>query len=196
MPTGYTSVLFDKPETTFSEFASRCARAFGACMAMRDESLAVALPDEVKPETCSRDEVRKAEARVLELGSMNASQASAMAKAEHENVVRSNGERRARWERENATLTNMRAQVAAWAPPTNDHDELKAFMVDQLKISWPDLYEAPSVLLTGEEWLAKERLAAESKLKRCAEEWAEDVARAARATKWLQDLKRSLAEVR
>lgn len=54
MPTGYTSVLFDKPETTFSEFASRCARAFGACMAMRDESLAVALPDEVKPETRSR----------------------------------------------------------------------------------------------------------------------------------------------
>ena len=54
MPTGYTAILFDKPETSFRQYAYVCARAFGALVSMRDESLDVPLPVEIKPDSYYR----------------------------------------------------------------------------------------------------------------------------------------------
>ena len=34
MPTGYTAALYEGKNQTFKEFATQCARAFGACIDM------------------------------------------------------------------------------------------------------------------------------------------------------------------
>jgi hypothetical protein len=40
MPTGYTAMIEEREDVTFREFALTCARAFGACIMQRDNSLA------------------------------------------------------------------------------------------------------------------------------------------------------------
>ena len=39
MPTGYTAEILNGEIKTFPEFAKKCARAFGAMIHMRDDSL-------------------------------------------------------------------------------------------------------------------------------------------------------------
>ena len=48
MPTGYTAMLTEEKEITFEDFALKCARAFGALIEMRDESLDAKIPEEFK----------------------------------------------------------------------------------------------------------------------------------------------------
>jgi hypothetical protein len=50
MPTGYTCIIEDKPDVTFAEYVWRCARAFGALLSMREDSLDAPIPDELKSE--------------------------------------------------------------------------------------------------------------------------------------------------
>ena len=47
MPTGFTCDI--KDGITFERFALNCARAFGALINMRDDSLDAEIPDEIKP---------------------------------------------------------------------------------------------------------------------------------------------------
>lgn len=49
MPTGYTYPVAEEKVDTLAEFALQCARAFGACVTMRDEPSNKPIPEEFKP---------------------------------------------------------------------------------------------------------------------------------------------------
>jgi len=44
MPTGYTAEIYEgEKEVTFEKFALTCARAFGACITIRDEPMSASI---------------------------------------------------------------------------------------------------------------------------------------------------------
>lgn len=194
MPTGYTAVLLDKPETTFATFALRCARAMGYFVRMREDLLDAALPIEINPGEYERKQLDEAYARCRDLETVTPEEAKRRAEADYERQVKAKADAEARWAEENRIFSEMLAKANEWkAPP--DHEGLKKFMAEQLQLSMHRLFEWTVHRRTGREWLAHERKEAAEALRRAAEEWEREQERARKATQWLADLRASVEEV-
>ena len=59
MPTGYTAVIQDNLDISMKDFALVCARAFGACVMMRDEPFDTPIPEEFVPDTYHTDKLKQ-----------------------------------------------------------------------------------------------------------------------------------------
>lgn len=202
MPTGYTCCVVEEPGVTFPEFAMRCARAMGAramgaLVSMREESLDARIPIEFVPDPYYRESLDKAEAKVRELEVMTVEEAARRAQDDFDYARRAYLESIARWKRETAAYEKMIGEVEAWEPPTKDHAGLKEFMLEQLRMSIDD---APSHAWnperpdTGEEWLADERKRARENVERDRKQWEAVVASAKARTAWVAALRESLGE--
>ena len=60
MTTGYTDAVGKGEITEFKDYALLCARAFGACVSMRDEPLDAEIPEEFKPNDYHEKSLQKA----------------------------------------------------------------------------------------------------------------------------------------
>ena len=69
MPTGYTSDI--EKGITFNEFTMQCARAFGACISMRDDPGDKPIPKEFKPSTYHIEGIKKAKEKMVQLKKMS-----------------------------------------------------------------------------------------------------------------------------
>jgi len=86
---------------------------------------------------------------------------------------------------------SMKAQVEAWTPPTPDHANLKAFMLEQIAVSVRTStggYLEQWEFQTPEQFLAMNVQDAERELARANERLAEHMTAVAKANKWLSDL--------
>jgi len=194
MPTGYTTDVVDGKVTDFPTFAMTCARAFGALIMMRDDPMSVPIPEEVAPDTSYYDgAIAKATARLSELQSMRAEEASAAAVTAYQDALAGRARYIANKDTEAARINAMLAQVQSWRPPTPDHQEMKSFMVQQLTISLPGEY-APAIpaLLDGEAWRSAEIKSAAETLAHSKVERAKEIERARGRTQWIKDLRASL----
>ena len=125
MPTGYTSIISEK-DISFKEFALRCARAFGACSEQRDDDI----NDPPKPRVYDPNNYFE---RVLKEGAPDLSFDAFVEKgqqeiAEYEKIVKERREVKQRYEK-------LLREVSSWTPPTQEHEELKSFMLKQLNDS-------------------------------------------------------------
>lgn len=197
MPTGYTNVILEKPEITFEAFALRCARAFGVCIAMREESLDAPPPTEIRPDVRLLDSLHEAEANARKWEVMSLEEASRLNEEAYADSVESWERAKAEHMREKTLFGRMLAQVNGWSPPTSAHEGLKKFMAEQLATSMPrSEYWAAPRKKPAEEFLAEARKSAAENVHRRAEDWRRAQAKAAEATEWLRDLRRSLEEAR
>jgi hypothetical protein len=67
MPTGYTADVQNGTVTELRDFALSCARAFGACIMMRDDPPGTPIPDQFEPSSYYRIECEKAQAELSRL---------------------------------------------------------------------------------------------------------------------------------
>lgn len=197
MPSGYTSTLHDG-EQSFPDFALTCARAFGALITLRDESIDAPIPDTIEPSTWAAEQAEKDRARIAEIEAWTEVEADDAAhRAWHSAWTRWNAGRAER-EARKARYEAMIAQVEAWEPPTPDHLEMKRFMLDQLaeSLRFDCGYEAPEpVEMTGDEYRLAEWERAQRDLGRAEAEQQKENERAASRTAWLAALRQSLEEV-
>lgn len=195
MPTGYTADLYEGKDVSLPQFVLTCARAFGATVTMRDEPLDAPIPDEFAPS--DYHERRRAEAR------------AALAEAEawtDEDAAREAGRDYAKAlaayresERKRLALKQryeaMLDQVLAWEPPTDDHVNLKTFMVEQLQESIRfDCTPLPEP--TREDpatYKARQVKRHTESIAYHAREHAAEIARAEGRTQWVSALRQSLA---
>lgn len=134
--TGYTAELCEKGQS-FRDFLFTCARATGACIALRDEPLTAELPDEVGFGMSAYYAKTIAEKRA-ELSRLTAIPVAKRAACGQEMKAAAIASMRSLLEKEqlqNARVLHMRAEVQAWAPPSPDHAGFKTFMLQQLELS-------------------------------------------------------------
>lgn len=196
MPTGYTCIITEKSDTTFETFALRCARAFGVCVEMREESLDTPPPMAVQMDGYLIASLREAEANMRELEIMTPAEAARRADAEYESAVASWTESKVRVARKRALYDAMLKQAIAWEPPTKDHEGLKKFMVEQIQgdiqIECGDPSSYTPTVQTGAEWLAYRREYAARTLKNRRDDYACAEKHMREGTEWLRALRASL----
>lgn len=197
MPTGYTHPVQTGEVADFPTFAMRCARAFGALIEMRDDPMDASIPDEFTPSPFYAERLKEAEARLVELRQMTPDEIRAAWSEAVDEAVRHRDEYRERKATERRRYMAMLAKVEAWEPPTDEHVGLKEFMVKQLwdsiKLDCGDWL--PSVDLgTPDEWWRGQVAAAERDIARYRKELAAEKERAEARTRWVRQLRASLAE--
>jgi hypothetical protein len=159
MPTGYTAPISEGKQLTFREFVLRCSRAFGALIHLRDDRLEGTVPDLPEPSSWYQERLKEAEKDLRVLNTMSAQALEYAAdveyRAEYDRWVAGKTEK----ERTYQDYEKLIQETLTWTPPTEEHEGLKTFMLEQLRESqnWDcNIYPAPKKL-TGEEWEAKQR---------------------------------------
>ncbi len=129
MPTGYTADIVR--DQSFEDFALGCARAFGACLHQRDDSM--------KDKPALREESSYYEEKLPEaLAELGYLQSLTDAQIEEYGQEQRDEEiaRIQKWIEEKSSLREkynaMLNKVGAWNPPTPDHQGLKEFMTKQI----------------------------------------------------------------
>lgn len=133
MPTGFTAPLYEGQEISFEEFVLRCSRAMDATVMLRDHPSDV-LPteDNVLEGDWDEGELDRLKSTLEAFEELDdegwrreAETQNAEARAAYEKTVRETEELRTRY-------LQMGAKVEAWQPPTEDHQGLKDFILEQI----------------------------------------------------------------
>ena len=193
--TGYVHHMLDKGQT-FAQFALTCSRAFGALILMRDESMDAPIPERFEPSDSHQKEAARAEGELEKFSAMSGGE-------RREWAMRNIREQLEYWkecEKEAqdraAKIRSMLADVRAWQSPSDNHDSLKRFMIEQLESSLPGDFYAEEI----KKWKNLDPSAhAEAHLTRLREkiayhhqEYAEEIERTEQRNRWLAQLRRSL----
>ena len=196
MPTGYTADI--SKGINFKTFALNCARAFGALITLRDEASDTPIPDVIEPSDFNLRKLNEAKARLAKLKSMTLTEADRKSAKDWDEKE----QHRLEQLEENKVLENkykfMLASAKAWIPPTPDHVGMKEFMIEQIESSikfdcTSDYYSTPTKRLSADEWLAAATLKVERDVEYHEKNHADELKRAGDKTKWIQELKKSLA---
>lgn len=196
MATGYTYKIKDG-NPTFREFALDCARAFGACVELRDEpGGGEKIPDAFHPDLYYKQRGDDARSKLATLEAMTESEADAKAHAQFLDALAYN--ERADMDRKGlrAKYEAMLAKVRNWEPPTEQHRGLKDFMADQIvkSIEWDCSGGGlgTPMKLSGAQWLAENIAECKRDIERCDGEYQKELQRTAERNKWIADLRASL----
>jgi hypothetical protein len=192
MPTGYTAIL-DERDVTLREFVLRCARAFGATVHQREESLDIP-PQESTASEYYAEKLKEAQERLAQLQAMTIEEAAAECETAYQEQMEAWARRRAEWEKVSGRYAAMRLAIEEkWTPPTPDHAQLKDFMLEQLGAGFP--YEPPREppeRCSPERWLATQIGGAQHDITYYGEKGANAEERTASANTWIRDLYKSV----
>lgn len=195
MPTGYTALVEDGTVTELRDYMLICARAFGALIMMRDDPMDAPIPEKLEADTRYYDEqIATLTAEIGRLTAMSADHALTESLAANDEARRRHREYEAADQLRLDRHLAMAEKVKAWEPPSPDHVEYKAFMLQQLEVSsrWLGSKRELPDMPIGEAW-RRERLADLSdSLSRAIKSRAEEIERTAGRQKWLDDLRGSL----
>ena len=198
MPTGYTVDI--AKGITFEKYALGCARAFGACISMRDDSQDREIPDKFKPSDYHKKTRNNAKEKLEGLEMISLEEAQLRADQEYKDEIA----RKKSYIEECSDLEQkyrtMLSKVRAWQPPTKDHVEFKNFMEKQIvssidfdcdtTYSFKELEKLKR--LTGQEWIDKKRKEFLRDIAYHSKEWAKELERVSGRNEWIKALKESL----
>ncbi len=195
MPTGYTSKIYDGEQVSGKEFIMTCARAFGALVTMRDESLNVEIPEEFKPNFYYKDQLEKAKEELKKYTNMTIEEAKPFIEDNYNNKIiaknnsiKENDNLKQRYE-------TVLKEVEKWTPPSNEHIGLKNYAINQLKESIKhdcNNYDYEIKNESPEEHI-------KNNIERClkdidyyTKEWNKEVERVEERNLWVKQLRESL----
>ena len=134
MPTGYTHNI-ENDDFTFEDFALSCAKAFGACISMRDLPINIPIPDEFKVEPYYQDKISETQKQIEKHSSLTLEEWNKLCDKDFEQKE----SRRIESLNKNIKLfdnyNKMLDKVKAWQPPSKEHVGLKEFMINQIQES-------------------------------------------------------------
>lgn len=196
MPTGYTAKLMENGQE-FPEFVMGCARAFGALIMMRDDSSDATIPDKFEPSDYHIKKITESREALKALQIMNGSEQLIFGEEKKTDEIKRNEEWLANEISQNERLFAMENQVDSWEPPTVDHQGLKDFMLQQIKISKNDCsYIQKSLKESQEKPFLTYYMEALAKAKRDVEyhavENVKELERNSTRNEWIQRLRSSI----
>lgn len=196
MPTGYTADIKDGID--FKTYAMNCARAFGACVMLRDEpGGGDRIPDSFEPSDYHMKAAEKARGELAALDAMTAPELDRAAARAWDDDETSRLMRLIDYRNQRSAYESMLVKVKEWVPPTPDHTGFHEFMRTQIEQSIEfDCNESycstPTVRLTGKAWANAERTRLLLNIQYHEEQHAREVIRAASRTEWVRALLTSL----
>jgi asparagine synthetase B (glutamine-hydrolysing) len=193
MPTGYTCIIEDG--ATFEQFVWRCARGVGMLANMREESMDAVVPEAFTPGEYYVKSVEEARTRLYDLERMTVAEAAVKAREEYDEAIAENVERHEKARLVRDRYLAMRDHVAAWEPPTADHQPMKKFMLEQIDESMRfdrHVYQVELPTLDGASWLADEKSDALKDLDRAEKSLAEEIKRTDTRNRWIRQLRLSV----
>lgn len=196
MPTGYTAALHDGKDITFTQFALTCVRAMGVTIMQRDDPLDSPLETEREPSPFTRDRLIELKAKLAEQKARSLKDWAADERENRQNVnaavaasIQIAAERLARYK-------EMLGHVEAWTPPTEEHENFKKFMTDQLtesiKFDCDTRYQKTQERRSAEEFRDVTIAETERTVAYYEEEWAKEQERTESRNKWIRDFLESL----
>ena len=135
MPTGYTAHIEDGEITTGKEFLRLCTRAFGIAIDVKDEPLSTPTPSSFEPSPFYKESYDRALNKLEELNKMTFEEAKIQMRADYEKRI---SDYKAYAEREtamNEKYAKVRKEVEEWIPPTEEHEGIKKFALEQIDMS-------------------------------------------------------------
>lgn len=194
MPTGYTAKIADG--ISFKDFVFHCARAMGACITMRDDSLDTKIPEEFEACNYHKKEIKKAKVELSKINKMLPVALEKAAKKDYENDVKIHKKRIKESEDLQHKYVKMLARVKAWMPPSENHVNFKNFMIQQIEESIKfdcsnhtlDFKEK----LSWEEWKRKQINRINHNIDYHEKEYAKEVERTNERNLWIKQLRNSL----
>lgn len=196
MSTGYTYFLINGEEKSFYEFALTCARAFGACVTLRDEPMGIEIP-EFKPSKYHIEHLEKAQEELKKLRDMTQEEIQKAVDDDFEKTKESIKKRNEETKEIARRYKTMLSKIEGWVPPTSEHEGIKKFMLKQVKdsLSFDVSYENEEIeKMTLDEWY-------ENRIKHIlwnidyhTKGYEEEIKRCNNANKWIKELKDSVIE--
>lgn len=196
MPTGYTSNI--KDGINFNKFIMDCARAFGACVTMKEDSKDTRIPKEFEVSTYHEEEIKKTLKETETINNMTVQEARKRATEDRIKEKKYNNKCLSEAVSLRKKYDNMLRKAKQWTPPSKDHVGLKNFMIDQIEesIRWDcnlDYYIGKKIkLITGLQWLKNKITKLEGDLYYHIQAKKEERDRVDRRNKWVKDLRESL----
>lgn len=139
MPTAYTAYIEDGEITNAKDFIILCTRAFGVAMDIRDEPLSVPTPIEFKPDIkYHKEQLEKELAEMERLLNISDEDFHKEMVELRENAIKKATERLKSNQELDAKYEAILKDIKSWNPP-EEYNELKAFAINQIEISRPDL---------------------------------------------------------
>ena len=135
MPTGYTAHIEDGEITTGKEFLKLCTRAFGVAISVRDEPLSVPTPSSFEPSPFYKESYDRALKKLEEVNKMTFDEAKIQMRADYEKRISDYKYYAERETAMNEKYAKVRKEVEEWIPPTEEHEGLKKFALEQIDMS-------------------------------------------------------------
>jgi len=195
MPTGYTADI--SKGMSFNDYAMGCARAFGALVLMRDEAKDAQIPEKIEPSDYHEKALKTAKARLTKLEGMSLDDANFQSTSDWDRAEESRLNRLSENKKLRVKYELMLRRAKEYISPTPDHDSFREFMISQIEesIKWDcseSYYENPEEMLSGEDWLNKEKVAEEKNIHYHTKNNNEEIERTNDRNSWLNSLRNSL----
>jgi len=199
MPTGYTAIIEDKEDVTFKDYILGCARAFGACIDMRDEPQEKRIPKKFKVDSYHTKELTDSDNKLKELNDLSGEQLNERAEKEYKRELASLKRDQKRDLAMEDRYAKILEEVKAWIPPSKEHVGLKDFMIDQIiectQYNHLEFYEEEFKSLkkvSGEAWYIKQVKNIEEHIKYHQKGLKGEIKKLESRNKWLEQLWGSL----
>ena len=196
MPTGYTSPIYNGDDISFKDFAIRCAKNFGALFHMREEKIDAPIrkrvPDLYYKErlTYAKKELKNKVANPPSIEELKKEYWLMVRKKKQEYQEETNrkSELKGRYEK-------ILYQAKSWIPPTQEHENLKKFMIQQLEDSIDfDCRISELHIPSEQEYIANclSLSSLEDDIAYYQDRWNKEVKHCEEMNKWIDDLLSSL----
>lgn len=182
---------------TFQDFVMQCARAFGACVMMRDDPMDATIPERFEPSDYNVKRLAESKAELARLKAMTNDEKVTFGESKKAESIASSEECLAKDIEQNKRLEEMEASVNEWTPPSADHAGLKDFMLEQISTSknstnYIENSLAETRAKSPMDFYAEAVASAERGIKCNSKSHREEVERANSRTEWVRQLRESI----
>lgn len=202
MPTGYTIKIEDGSIKTGKEFLSLCCRAFNVCVMMKEDSLDKPTPKEFGIDPFYEEQIEQLKKDLEKAENITIEEAEEMLK-EDQRQTEDYVSKKVLEEKHNLEKYNaIESEILAWTPPTPEHENLKKFALEQVRVSKPkendfkyyrEMVESINSL-TPEEYKQRRINILKESLQRAIENYEEHVEAISDKNRWLKEFWESFEE--
>ena len=197
MPSGYTAAIAN--DISFKEFVMNCARAFGACIELRD-SPNKEIPERFYPSDYHLKEIERITKDIEELEALSEAE---LTKRCEEEYIESEKSRLDTIEKKNLLLekyNKMLNKVHSWNV-SSEYDGLKNFMIKQIEesIHWDcdvSYYSTPKEKIECYTWYTEKKDTLTRMIEYHEKEYEEEVKRVEERNQWIKGLRNSLESIK